>query len=63
MRMKALQALQPYVEQDQRVRDAVLEALMHDENAQVRTAAIGMLDAGAVGLERAAGAADGFDAG
>ena len=30
--------------QDQRVRDGVLEALMHDSSAQVRTAAIGLLE-------------------
>ncbi len=43
VRMKALKGLERYVDQDQRVRDAVLEALMHDKNAGVRTAAIGML--------------------
>ncbi len=43
VRMKALQGLERYVDQDQRVRDAVLEALMHDKNAGVRKAAIGML--------------------
>ncbi len=43
VRMKALQGLERYVDQDQRVRDAVLEALMHDRNAGVRTSAIGML--------------------
>jgi hypothetical protein len=41
--MKALQGLQPYVGLDQRVRDAVLESLMHDQSAEVRTAAIGLL--------------------
>ncbi|WP_263366630.1 HEAT repeat domain-containing protein [Edaphobacter bradus] len=44
VRLKALEGLQPYVGQDQRVRDAVLEALMRDPNAQVRTAAIGLLE-------------------
>jgi HEAT repeats/Putative zinc-finger len=44
VRMKALEGLQAYVGQDRRVRDAVLEALMHDDNAQVRTAAIGLLE-------------------
>ncbi len=43
VRMKALDGLQPYVGQDRRVRDAVLEALLHDSSAQVRTAAIGVL--------------------
>ena len=43
VRMKALRGLGRYVDQDQRVRDAVLEALMHDKNAGVRTEAIGML--------------------
>ncbi len=44
VRMKALEGLQHYVGQDQRVRDGVLEALMHDSDAKVRTAAIGMLE-------------------
>lgn len=44
VRMKALEGLQPYVGQDRRVRDAVLEALLHDGSAQVRTAAIGLLE-------------------
>ncbi|MEO6801831.1 MAG: HEAT repeat domain-containing protein, partial [Granulicella sp.] len=43
VRMKALEGLQPYVGQDQRVRDAVLEALMTDKSPVVRTAAIGLL--------------------
>ncbi|GAC1365756.1 MAG: hypothetical protein NVSMB3_14380 [Acidobacteriaceae bacterium] len=43
VRMQALHGLERYVDQDQRVRDAVLEALMHDKSASVRTAAIGML--------------------
>lgn len=43
VRLKALEGLEPYVGQDQRVRDALLEALMRDPNAQVRTAAIGLL--------------------
>jgi hypothetical protein len=43
VRLKALEGLQPYVVQDQRVRDAVLEALMHDHDATVRTQAIGLL--------------------
>jgi hypothetical protein len=43
VRMKALEGLQPYVGQDRRVRDAVLEALLHDSNPKVRTAAIDLL--------------------
>ena len=43
VRLKALEGLQPYVAEDQRVRDAVLEALMHDSSATVRTQAIGLL--------------------
>jgi hypothetical protein len=43
VRMAALEGLQQYVGQDRRVRDAVLEALMHDDDAQVRTVAIGLL--------------------
>jgi hypothetical protein len=35
--------LQPYVAQDEHVRDAVLDALMHDKSADVRTQAISML--------------------
>ena len=44
VRMKALEGLQRYVGQDQHVRDAVLEAVMHDPDAQVRHAAIGLLE-------------------
>ncbi len=44
VRMKALEGLQQYVGQDQHVRDAVLEAVMHDPDAQVRHAAIGLLE-------------------
>ena len=61
--MKALEGLQRYVGQDQHVRDAVLEALMHDPDAQVRHGGDRTAGAGAVGLERAPGAADGFDTG
>jgi hypothetical protein len=43
VRLKALEGLDRYVSQDQRVRDAVLEALAHDSDAQVRTAAIDLL--------------------
>jgi hypothetical protein len=44
VRLKALEGLQRYVGQDRRVRDAVLEALMHDPDAAVRTEAIGLLE-------------------
>ena len=44
VRLKALQGLSRYVDQDQRVRDTVLEALMHDASASVRKQAIGMLE-------------------
>jgi hypothetical protein len=43
VRLKALEGLQPYVAQDEHVRDAVLEVLMHDPNANVRTQAISLL--------------------
>src|SRR5271154_62549 len=44
VRMKALEGLGPYVGQDLHVRDAVLEAVAHDSDAQVRRAAIGLLE-------------------
>ena len=44
VRLTALAGLQPYVEQDQRVRDAVLESLMHDTSADVRVRAVNMLE-------------------
>jgi HEAT repeats len=43
VRMKALEGLQRYVGQDQHVRDAVLEAVVHDSDPQVRETAIGVL--------------------
>jgi hypothetical protein len=43
VRLKALNGLQPYVAQDEHVRDAVLDALMHDQSADVRSQAISML--------------------
>jgi hypothetical protein len=43
VRLQALEGLQPYVAEDQRVRDAVLEALAQDSNAAVRKRAIGLL--------------------
>ncbi|MDR3745369.1 MAG: HEAT repeat domain-containing protein [Acidobacteriaceae bacterium] len=44
VRLNALEGLQPYVVQDQRVRDGVLEALMHDASPEVRTRAISLLE-------------------
>ncbi len=44
VRLKALDGLQRYVGQNQHVRDAVLEAVMHDPDAKVRQAAIGVLE-------------------
>ena len=43
VRLHALQGLQRYIGEDQRVRDAVLETLMRDPNADVRTRAVSML--------------------
>ena len=45
------------------MRDAVLETLAHDEDARVRSAAIGLLEPVQSDSSVAAGAADGFDAG
>jgi hypothetical protein len=42
-RLQALDGLKPYVAEDMRVRDGVLEALMNDEDATVRSRAIGLL--------------------
>ena len=42
-RLKALEGLKPYIAQDKRVRDAVLDLLMHDTNASVRAAGFQML--------------------
>lgn len=44
VRLKALEGLERYVVQDQRVRDAVLESLMQDPSAAVRKQAIAMLE-------------------
>ncbi len=44
VRLKALEGLERYVDQDQRVRDAVLESLMRDKSASVRKQAIAMLE-------------------
>lgn len=43
VRLNALQGLQPYVAEDVRVRDAILEALLNDGDPHIRTAAINML--------------------
>jgi hypothetical protein len=44
VRLKALQGLQPYVAQDENVRNAMLDTLMNDQSADVRSAAISMLE-------------------
>ncbi len=44
VRLKAIEALKPYVKDDVHVRDAVLEALLNDASPGVRTAAIQALD-------------------
>ena len=44
VRLKALEALRPYVKSDVRVRDAMLEALMNDSSPGVRTEAIHALE-------------------
>ncbi len=43
VRLKALNGLQPYVAQNEQVRDAVLDALLYDKSVDVRTQAISML--------------------
>jgi hypothetical protein len=43
VRLKALEGLQPYVSQDERVRDAVAQVLLTDTSSQVRTKAFTML--------------------
>ena len=43
VREKALEGLEPYVAQDMRVRDSVLEALLNDSDPAIRTAAINLL--------------------
>ncbi|HEY4356062.1 MAG TPA: HEAT repeat domain-containing protein [Acidobacteriaceae bacterium] len=49
VRLTALAGLKPYVEQDQSVRDAVLDSLMHDANSDVRQRAVSLL--GPVGAD------------
>ena len=43
VRQKALEGLEPYVADDMRVRDAVLEAVLNDNDPAIRSAAIGLL--------------------
>jgi hypothetical protein len=43
VRQKALEGLEPYVAEDVRVRNAVLEALLNDSDPRIRTAAISLL--------------------
>lgn len=43
VRLKALTGLQPYVADDERVRDAVLDAVLRDRSSDVRAQAISML--------------------
>ena len=43
VRLKALQGLQSYVASDERVRDAVLDVLMHDKSEDVRAQAVSLL--------------------
>ncbi len=44
VRMKALEGLQPYIAEDMRVRDAVLETLMKDSDPRVRSQAINLIE-------------------
>ncbi|MHB8303044.1 MAG: zf-HC2 domain-containing protein [Acidobacteriaceae bacterium] len=44
VRLKSLEGLQPYIGQDVRVRDAVLESLMHDPSQPIRSHALQMLE-------------------
>jgi hypothetical protein len=44
VREKALEGLQPYVAEDERVRNSVLEALLNDSDPRIRTAAINILE-------------------
>jgi hypothetical protein len=44
VRMKALEGLQPYIGEDMRVRDAVLESLMKDSDPRVRSQAISLIE-------------------
>jgi hypothetical protein len=44
VRQKALEGLAPYVAEDLRVRDAVLEALLNDADPRIRTDAVKILE-------------------
>jgi len=44
VRQKALEGLEPYVVDDVRVRDAVLEAVLNDNDPAIRASAIGLLE-------------------
>ena len=44
VRLKALEGLQPYIAEDMRVRDAVLESLMKDSDPRVRSQAINLIE-------------------
>ena len=44
LRQKALEGLEPYVAEDVRVRNAVLEALLNDSDPRIRTASINILE-------------------
>jgi hypothetical protein len=44
VRQKALEGLEPYVAEDVRVRDSVLEALLNDADPRIRSAAVGILE-------------------
>src|SRR5579875_1073333 len=44
VREKALEGLEPYVAEDVRVRNAVLEAVMNDTDPEIRTASINLLE-------------------
>jgi hypothetical protein len=44
VRLKALEGLESYIGVDTRVRDAILEAMLHDPDATVRTEAIGIIE-------------------
>lgn len=44
VRMKALEGLQPYVSQDERVRDAIAQVLLTDSSSQVKAKAITILE-------------------
>ena len=60
VREKALEGLEPYVAEDMRVRNAVLEALLNDSDPRIRTESINILEAGGGRHQRAPGALLGF---